>query len=241
MTPRPGISASGIAGGAGEGDGSSAPGAAGATAATPDSTGAPGGRETFPWDSLRLLGQLHDTYLVLEHPDGLYLVDQHNSHERYLYEQLGPGRVPAQELLLPRDLDLSSDSAAALERHSGSLGKLGFSLEPPATEGGRWRLRAVPATLPAEDAEGTLLAILEDLAGGADVPEADLADRWRVTVACHSAIKAGDRLTDEAMKRLLGQWRTCEQPFTCPHGRPTAVLYPLSELHRRCMRGMQTR
>ena len=189
----------------------------------------------------------------------MYIVDQHNSHERYLYEQIGPGNVPAQELLLPRPLDLTPDSAAALELHAEGLARLGFSVEPPSADAhqrtgqgtdqeigggaaaGQWVLRAVPATLPAEEAESTLVAILEDLAGGSDVPAADLANRWRVTVACHSAIKAGDRLSEDAMKRLLAQWRSCEQPFTCPHGRPTAVLYPLSELHRRCMRGMQTR
>ncbi|MBM3270277.1 MAG: DNA mismatch repair endonuclease MutL [Candidatus Sericytochromatia bacterium] len=204
--------------------------------APPDS--AEPGRGDFPWDALRLLGQIHDTYLVLEHPEGLYLVDQHNSHERYLYEQLGEKRAAAQELLIPRSLDLSPDAAAALAEHRAALEELGFAAEGA---GDAWDLRAVPATLPAEEAAATLLAILEDLVSGGGVPGKDLTDRWRVTVACHSAVKAGDRLAPAAMERLLAQWRTCEQPFTCPHGRPTAVLIGLGELHRRCMRGMQTR
>ncbi|MBM3274213.1 MAG: hypothetical protein FJZ00_03610, partial [Candidatus Sericytochromatia bacterium] len=198
------------------------------------------GREGFPWDDLRLLGQIHDTYLVLEHPEGLYLVDQHNSHERYLYEQIGAGGTASQELLIPRPLDLSPDAAAALAHQRENLAEIGFVVSPGA-DSGTWDLRAVPASLPSEEATQTLAAILDDLATGSAVPLKDLTDRWRVTVACHSAVKAGDRLTQPAMQRLLDQWRTCEQPFTCPHGRPTAVLIPLTELHRRCMRGMQTR
>jgi DNA mismatch repair protein MutL len=198
------------------------------------------GRDGFPWDALRLLGQIHDTYLVLEHPEGLYLVDQHNSHERYLYEQIGAGGTASQELLIPRTLDLSPDAAAALAHQRDNLAEIGFVVGPGA-DPGSWDLQAVPASLPSEEATQTLTAILDDLAAGSAAPLKDLTDRWRVTVACHSAVKAGDRLTQPAMQRLLDQWRTCEQPFTCPHGRPTAVLIPLTELHRRCMRGMQTR
>lgn len=200
-------------------------------------TAEPAGREAFPWADLRLMGQLHDTYIVVHHPEGIYLVDQHNSHERYLYEQLGPGRPAAQELLIPAPLDLPAASAEAVAEHRGELRESGFEVEGDAAAG--WLLRAVPAILPAEEAEAALLALLEE-AGESGLSGSDVADRWRITVACHSATKAGQRLTEDEMRRLLAQWRTCEQPFTCPHGRPTAVLVTLAELHRRCMRGMQT-
>ena len=193
----------------------------------------------FPWDALTVLGQLHDTYLVLEHPDGLLLVDQHNSHERFLYEQLGSARVASQELLIPRIVDLPAESADTLEAHLGALADLGFALERLGE--GCWQLRAAPAVLASEEAERTLLALLAEAADGGLAASRQLSDRWRVTLACHSATKAGDRLAPAAIARLIAQWRTCEQPFTCPHGRPTSIMIPMGELHRRCMRGMQTR
>ncbi|MOA48854.1 DNA mismatch repair protein [compost metagenome] len=58
-----------------------------------------------------------------------------------------------------------------------------------------------------------------------------------MSIACHSATRAGDRLNDEQMQRILSLWRKCEQPFTCPHGRPTGFLMPMNELNRRCLRG----
>ncbi|MBU6429937.1 MAG: DNA mismatch repair protein MutL, partial [Cyanobacteria bacterium REEB65] len=174
-----------------------------------------------------------------QHPEGLYLIDQHNSHERYLYEKLGTTQVPSQELLLAKVLDLPAASAEILGSHREALERLGFVAEPLGE--GCWQLLAVPAVLPAEEAERTLAALLAEAGDDGQSPMQSLSDRWRVTLACHSATKAGDRLSREAIGRLVEQWRTCEQPFTCPHGRPTAVLIPLTELHRRCLRGMQTR
>ncbi len=219
--------------------GSTAASGASLTASTHAESAADAGGRDFPWDALTVLGQLHDTYLVLEHPDGLLLVDQHNSHERFLYEQLGAERVASQELLIPRIVDLPAASAEALEAQLGPLAELGFALERLGE--GCWQLRAAPAVLAAEEAERTLLALLFEAADGGLTPGRQLSDRWRVTLACHSATKAGDRLAPGAISRLIAQWRTCQQPFTCPHGRPTSILIPLGELHRRCMRGMQTR
>lgn len=188
----------------------------------------------FPWDSLRIIGQLHDTYIVLEHPDGLYLLDQHNSHERYLYEQLLPAEPLSQELLLPVPLTLSHAEQAVLEENLGKLEALGFRLEPfgEAT----WAVRAVPSILPVSEAEDVIRDMLGRGCESRFVSPKNKDDAWRVSIACHSATRAGDRLNEEQMQRILELWRKCEQPFTCPHGRPTGFLLPMNELNRRCLR-----
>lgn len=189
----------------------------------------------FPWDSLRIIGQLHDTYIVLEHPEGLYLLDQHNSHERYLYEQLLPAEPISQELLLPVPLSLSHAEQAVLEENLSKLEALGFRLEPfgEAT----WAVRAVPSILPVTEAEEVIRDMLGRGCEARFVSPKNKDDAWRVSIACHSATRAGDRLNEEQMQRILSLWRKCEQPFTCPHGRPTGFLLPMNELNRRCLRG----
>jgi DNA mismatch repair protein MutL len=189
----------------------------------------------FPWDSLRILGQLQNTYIVLEHPEGLYLLDQHNSHERYLYEQLLPAEPISQELLLPVPLSLSHAEQAVLEENGSKLEALGFRLEPfgEAT----WAIRAVPSILPVTEAEEVIRDMLGRGCETRFVSPKNKDDAWRVSIACHSATRAGDRLNEEQMQRILALWRKCDQPFTCPHGRPTGFLMPMNELNRRCLRG----
>ncbi|MEB3205069.1 MAG: DNA mismatch repair endonuclease MutL [Candidatus Sericytochromatia bacterium] len=190
---------------------------------------------TFPWDDLRVVGQLHDTYMMAIHPDGLLLIDQHNAHERYLYEQLGEAPPVSQALLLPERLDLAPEWQGLLEEHQETFGKMGFAFGEPG------HLTAVPALLPEGQGPATIARMLEQVRDGGELAHLDPSDRWRVTLACHGATKAGDRLDQPRMERLLALWRQCTQPFTCPHGRPTSVLVSMDELHRRCLRGMQTR
>jgi DNA mismatch repair protein MutL len=189
----------------------------------------------FPWDSLRIIGQLHDTYIVIEHPEGLYLLDQHNSHERYLYEQLLPAEPISQELLLPVPLSLSHAEQAVLEENLPKLEALGFRLEPFGES--TWAVRAVPSILPVSEAEEVIRDMLGRGCESRFVSPKNKDDAWRVSIACHSATRAGDRLNEEQMQRILSLWRKCEQPFTCPHGRPTGFLMPMNELNRRCLRG----
>jgi DNA mismatch repair protein MutL len=195
---------------------------------------ATGRKDEFPWDEVRVVGQLHDTFIMLDHPDGLYLLDQHNSHERYLYEHLTPANVVSQALLLPHPLALTPAEEEALTDHLPHLAALGFELEPFGE--GTWVIRAVPGILPMTEAEQTIRDLLGKAAEARFVSPTNKEDKWRVTIACHSATRAGDSLTIEQMKRIVALWRQCEQPFTCPHGRPTGFLLSMTELQRRCLR-----
>lgn len=190
--------------------------------------------DDFPWDEVRIIGQLHDTFIMLDHPDGLYLLDQHNSHERYLYEHLTPATITSQTLLLPLTLELSASEHEALTDHLRPLSELGFVIEPFGEY--TWAIRAVPGFLPMAEAETAIRDLLGKAAEARFVSPTNKEDKWRVTIACHSATRAGDRLSMEQMQRIVELWRKCDQPFTCPHGRPTGFLVSMTELQRRCLR-----
>lgn len=197
----------------------------------------PGGLLRFPFERLRILGQLHETYIVTEHPEGLFLVDQHNSHERYLYEQLEPAQVLSQELLLPVALTLSPIELAAVSEFQQELAAQGFMVEPFGED--TWVLRAVPAILPMAEAEETLRELLAQAAEGPQkgaLRAVDREDRWRVSVACHAAVKAGQQLSYEEMQQILDHLKVTQQPMTCPHGRPTGFLLTKDELDRKVLR-----
>ncbi|MDI3317320.1 MAG: DNA mismatch repair endonuclease MutL [Bacillota bacterium] len=189
-----------------------------------------------PLPRLRPLAQIHATYLVcLEETGGrqrLWLVDQHAADERYWFEQL-EGRAPGegvQPLLAPLPVPVDRRRREAWEERRPLLEALGFRAE----EGGPsslW-LRAIPAGL--RSPEGLFADLLDDEAPGGAWEERLRA--WRARVACHAAVRAGDPLEPPAREALLERWASCRAPWTCPHGRPTALEIDQAELARRFLR-----
>lgn len=181
---------------------------------------------------LRIVGQVQGTYIVCEGPDGVYFVDQHAAHERVLYEQLlaqrAAGGVAQQRLLEPRAVELGGRRAQLLLAHAEDLGRLGFEVEPfgEATA----LVRAIPAGLSRADPSAALAELLDALADPA--PTADGLDRAAATVACHAAVRAGDTLSPDLMRELIQQLETTDVTRFCPHGRPTVVRLPVSQLER---------
>ncbi|MEB3328228.1 MAG: DNA mismatch repair endonuclease MutL [Candidatus Sericytochromatia bacterium] len=185
-------------------------------------------------DGLRVLFQLQRTYIVCEHPEGLFLIDQHNSHERWLYEQLRPAGVVSQALLMPLVLPLSPREAGLAEEFGPRLAALGFDLEPFGE--GRWILRGIPALLPLDAAEGTVRELLSGAERTGVVVRQPDDDPIRRTIACHAAVRAGDPLSMAQMEEVVARLRETRHPLTCPHGRPTGILISMQELARRCLR-----
>jgi DNA mismatch repair protein MutL len=183
---------------------------------------------------LRVIAQLHRTYILCEHPDGLFLIDQHNSHERWIYDQLKPADVIAQELLMPVVMTLSAPERGAAEEFQGRLAELGFTFEPFGPD--TWVIRAIPALLPLREAEATVRELLSRGEAVGVVSRQAEDDPLRRTIACHSAVRAGDVLTVEQMEQIIARLRETKSPLTCPHGRPTGIMISLAELNRRCLR-----
>lgn len=182
--------------------------------------------------SLRVLGQVLQTYIVADSPDGLVLVDQHAAHERVLYERIRrrmEGRGGSQILAPPLEVELATWESELVEAFCQALEGVGFALE--RFGGTTYLLRAVPEPGRHQDPVRLLRACLNDLAAGGRLRSVEEAvDRVAQAVACHTAVRSGDSLSVAEMEALLVSLSTCEDPCTCFHGRPTMVVVPQKRL-----------
>jgi DNA mismatch repair protein MutL len=186
--------------------------------------------------ALVALGQHRLTYVVASDGEELVLVDQHTAHERVRYErilgQLGGGAPASQMLLVPLVCEVPPRLRPLLEEQAPLLRAIGYDVEEFG--GGSVRITAVPALLPADDHGATLVAMLGDLVereeGSWAVSEP--MEKLAATVACHSAVRAGQALAREPMARLLADLMAARHPGLCPHGRPTMVRVPQAEVAR---------
>ena len=191
----------------------------------------PGVRESGSPAGPQLLGQYLDMYIVAAAAEGLLVIDQHNAHERVLYEkylEIDRARAwPRKTLLVPVILDLSPAQAASFEENAALLDELGFGAEPM---GGRsLAIKEYPDIFRTEEARDVFLALLEE--AGDDRP-ADRRARFLATLACKTAIKAGQPLTGEKMAYLVEELFRTSQPALCPHGRPVVVRLERAQIEK---------
>mgnify|MGYP005841522867 CR=1 FL=1 len=190
---------------------------------------APAGRRLPP---LRIVGQVAQTYILGEGPDGLYIIDQHAAHERVLYEKLQGVRagapVPMQALLEPRAVELTRYQARILEERLETVRGLGFDIAPFG--GLTYLVRAVPAAFPPQEIINFLAELLRPV--GEREAARDWEERALVTVVCHGAVRAGQALSETEMRDLVRQLEQTALPYTCPHGRPTVVQMTEAQLER---------
>ena len=189
-----------------------------------------------PAGQLAVLGQHRLTYIVASDGEELVLIDQHTAHERVRFEALlarmATHSVESQLLLAPAVVPLAPRLLPLVETHAALLSDLGFDVE--GFGGGSVRLRAVPAVLGTRKPDEALEGILRDLIEreGTDWLVSGDRERLAATVACHSAARAGDALTREAMSAILRDLTKTQHPTLCPHGRPTVVRIPRDDVSR---------
>jgi DNA mismatch repair protein MutL len=197
-------------------------------------TGAPAGSTSGKFPPLRVVGQVGETYIVAEAPEGMYLVDQHAAHERVVYERLMRAHaaqpLERQNLLMPMTVDLAPSMATLLAGHLDELAAWGFDLD--AAGDGSLTVRAVPAGLREGEVAPSLMELGEHLQQAGGSTPADWREQALTTIACHSAIRAGQTLSHEEMRQLLQQLERCAIPRTCPHGRPTTLTLTQTQLER---------
>jgi DNA mismatch repair protein MutL len=182
---------------------------------------------------LRVVGQVGQTYIIAESPDGMYLIDQHAAHERVTYERLMARRAAVgfdhQNLLIPQAIELPPAAHGLLLSNADVLAEWGFTIEDFGT---RLKVRSVPAGLHESSLGTALLEVADHLNGrGGSTPD-DWREAMLTTLACHSSIRAGQTLSLEEMRELLIQLERCNAPRTCPHGRPTMILLTTTQLER---------
>jgi DNA mismatch repair protein MutL len=192
-------------------------------------------KSVFQPASVRILGQLHDSYIIACDSQGLLIIDQHVAHERILYEKMAramQGRsVETQGLLVPISLELSPQQAVLIEQVMPELNRNGFQIEP---FGGRSVLiRSAPAIAGDSDVRKLLSEIIEGMESEDRTLDVDkIRDRIAVGVACRAAIKVHTPLAMGKMQWLLDELSRSRIPTNCPHGRPILLRFTTYEIER---------
>jgi DNA mismatch repair protein MutL len=181
---------------------------------------------------LRVLGQLVNTYIIAEGPDGLYLIDQHAAHERILYDRISAQwaqkEVEVQGLLQPITIELSPREEETLRASKEFLAEFGFTIEPFGNR--NYLIRAIPALMARANIIEIISALLDNLASK-ESPN-PWEEKIAQSLACHGAIRAGQQLSNEEMRELIKQLEQTKQPRACPHGRPTMIHLSSHQLEK---------
>ena len=182
-------------------------------------------------EDLRVIGQLAAGYILIEEPESLWVVDQHVAHERAILDRLHDSDSPAtvQSLLVPEVVDLSPGEAELAAASLEELSVYGFEAEPFGPRS--VRVTAVISTLADRDIAGAFKDALSAISG--TEPGHRREDHILATIACHSAVKMGDRLSQPEMETLIKSWLTSRLPATCPHGRSICYRIGLNEVARK--------
>jgi DNA mismatch repair protein MutL len=183
---------------------------------------------------MRLIGQIGQTYIVAEGPDGLYLIDQHAAHERVLFEKLmaqhDQRKIPSQSLLTPAIIQLPPAQAKLLEGQLPALEHFGFDVEEFG--GNSFQVRAIPALFAGADPASALRALVEDFEEDEAPLQNEIEAKLAGRVCKRLAVKAGQTLSPDEQRALLNNLEACESPRTCPHGRPTMIHLSVDMLER---------
>jgi DNA mismatch repair protein MutL len=179
---------------------------------------------------LTLLGQAQDLFILAEGDGRLWIIDQHVAHERVLFDQMtapGAAREPSETLLIPVTLEVDRAHALALDEHLDLLADLGFGVEPFGPN--RYRLQRVPRSLVGRNYEAAFRDLADELAERSHGGQVKLRKEEVALAAagrsCKRAVKAGNRLSQAEMERLLADLRSARNPYTCPHGRPVFLTF----------------
>lgn len=186
----------------------------------------------------RLIGQLFRTYWLIEYESQLLILDQHAAHEKVMYERLmeklKQAEIFSQQLYPPKIVTLSPSEESAWEKNTELFSRMGFTIEP---FGGReYAIRAVPEDIfgiPADDVFSSLIADLSDESGM--LSEEIFVSKLSV-MACKAAVKGNTRLSVPEADALIDELLTLENPYNCPHGRPTIISMSEKELEKKFKR-----
>lgn len=186
----------------------------------------------------RIIGQLFETYWLVEYEDKLFLIDQHAAHEKVLYERtmarVREKRFVSQNISPPVILTLNAQEQEALERFGEQISVFGYEIEPFG--GKEFAVNAVPADFEAVDVKSMFLELLDDFSdiGGRDAPEAILEKV--ASMSCKAAVKGNMHLGQPEAEALIGELLSLENPYHCPHGRPTVISMTKYEIEKKFKR-----
>ncbi len=186
----------------------------------------------------KLIGQLFDTYWLIEYNDHLYIIDQHAAHEKVLYEKtvksLKDRDYSSQMVEPPIILTLNPNEELLLNRYMEYFTRIGFEIEP---FGGReFAVRAVPANLFSIAKKDLLLEMIDGLSDEMAAHNPDSIYEKIASMSCKAAVKGGNRLSAMEANELIDQLLKLDNPYACPHGRPTIISMSRYELEKKFKR-----
>lgn len=187
----------------------------------------------------KLIGQVFDTYWLVEFRDSLYIIDQHAAHERVLYERTLKGmknrEFTSQYLSPPIILNLSMKESQLLNENMDRFARIGFEIEPFGGE--EYAVRAVPDNLFSIAKKDLLMEMIDDLSDGISTTMTpELIDEKVASMSCKAAVKGNNRLSAQEVDALIGELLTLDNPYHCPHGRPTIIAMTRRELEKKFKR-----
>lgn len=187
----------------------------------------------------KLIGQVFDTYWLVQFQDNLYIIDQHAAHERVLYErtlkEMKNREYTSQYLSPPIILTLSMQEALLLQEHMDRFQRIGFEIEPFG--GKEYAVRAVPANLFSIAKKELLIEMLDSLSDSVNMSMTpELIDEKVASLSCKAAVKGNHRLSAQEVDALIGELLLLSNPYHCPHGRPTIIAMSKRELEKKFKR-----
>ena len=187
----------------------------------------------IPW---RVVGELYNSYIIVEQGEDAFLIDKHAAHERILFEKLKANQesISSQILLSPQPLRLQADDRAILLENRELLSSLGFEVEEFGTD--TLLIRQIPMDISQDDAAATLEAMAADLAMGRREKATTVRDEILHTVACKAAIKAGWITDKKELTALVETVMYREELKYCPHGRPICISLSKKQLEKQFKR-----
>ena len=172
-----------------------------------------------------IIGQYKKTYILIEKEDGLEVVDQHIADERYIYEKLKKSKnIDCQLLFISDVIEVSVTDKALLESNKEKLSKFGYEID--FTSDTEVIFRKIPQLLSKVSPKEILADILENMHGDLD----NIEEQILITTSCKAAVKANTYLNQYQMQEIIKNWRTTENPETCPHGRPVSKIFEHKDL-----------
>ena len=182
----------------------------------------------------KMIGQVFETYWIIEYNSEMYLIDQHAAHEKVNYERftrlIASHAVTSQMLFPPVVLTLSAREAALLEKNLDAFSELGYEIEGAGDRD--YIVRAVPSNLPNIGEEAILKDMIQSMSEETRGISSGLLKDKIASMSCKAAVKGNRPLSEQEMKTLIAELLQCENPYACPHGRPTIVRWSKADLDR---------
>ncbi len=185
-----------------------------------------------------IIGQVFDTYWIVQYNEKMYIIDQHAAHEKVMFESLmekrKTGQIHTQMISPPIILNLSMNEADLIQRYLQNFKEIGFEIEPFG--GQDFAVRGVPTDLYTLDSQEVLMEIIDNLSNESAKMSPDILTDKIASMSCKTAVKGNNRMSFREADELITQLLSLENPYNCPHGRPTIISMSKYELEKKFKR-----